>query len=270
MTGNELARALEHLDLTSEAVAEYRAVSGVLGSHPEARDLHVINLSLTFHAKEILMDTRLELNNDRRYGLIGLNGCGKSTLLAAIYNREIPIPKHFDVFLLQRELSPSDLTALEAVMEVDNERLQLEKEAEELATQGDQESHERLLDVYERLEELDADKAEARAAHILSGLGFTADMQYKKVKHFSGGWRMRISLARALFVKPSILLLDEPTNHLDLNACVWLEEELSNYKRILVVISHSQDFLNGVCTNIIHMAQSSLKYFGVSEMHSLT
>lgn len=83
-----------------------------------------------------------------------------------------------------------------------------------------------------------------------------------KAKDFSGGWRMRISLARALFVKPHLLLLDEPTNHLDLEACVWLEEELSQYKRILVLISHSQDFLNGVCTNIIHMDKKRLKYFG--------
>lgn len=78
---------------------------------------------------------------------------------------------------------------------------------------------------------------------------------------FLGGWRMRIALARALFVKPHLLLLDEPTNHLDLEACVWLEEELKNYKRILVLISHSQDFLNGVCTNIIHLTQKRLKYY---------
>ena len=82
------------------------------------------------------------------------------------------------------------------------------------------------MDVFERLEDLDADKAETRAAEILNGLGFTPSMQLKKTKDFSGGWRMRIALARALFVKPTLLLLDEPTNHLDLDACVWLEEEL--------------------------------------------
>ncbi|ESR46440.1 hypothetical protein CICLE_v10003917mg [Citrus x clementina] len=86
-------------------------------------------------------------------------------------------------------------------------------------------------------------------------------MQAKKTRDFSGGWRMRIALARALFINPTILLLDEPTNHLDLEACVWLEETLKKFDRILVVISHSQDFLNGVCTNIIHMQNKKLKFY---------
>jgi ATP-binding cassette, subfamily F, member 2 len=86
-------------------------------------------------------------------------------------------------------------------------------------------------------------------------------MQNKKCKDFSGGWRMRIALARALYLKPSLLLLDEPTNHLDLDACVWLEEELQKYKRMLVIISHSQDFMNGVCTNIIHLEKQQLKTY---------
>lgn len=154
---------------------------------------------------------------------------------------------------------------------------------------------EQLMDVYERLEDMAADTAEARAAHILHGLGFTAKMQKTPTKDFSGGWRMRIALARyakilsihkkfrkntiesstchgikhfflhffyrALYVKPHLLLLDEPTNHLDLDACVWLEEELKTYKRILVIISHSQDFLNGICTNIIHVNKKQLKYY---------
>jgi len=87
-------------------------------------------------------------------------------------------------------------------------------------------------------------------------------MMLKKCKDFSGGWRMRIALARALFLKPSLLLLDEPTNHLDLDACVWLETELANYKRTLLIVSHSQDFMNGVCTNIIHLFQQKLVYYG--------
>merc|ERR1719175_179176 len=118
------------------------------------------------------------------------------------------------------------------------------------------------MEVYDRLDDLGADTAQARASHLLSGLQFTAAMQNKKCKDFSGGWRMRVSLARALFIRPHLLLLDEPTNHLDLEACVWLEEELKAYPTILVLISHSQDFLNGVCNNIMHFDQKKLDYYG--------
>lgn len=166
-------------------------------------------------------------------------------------NREVPIQDHIDIFHLTREMPASEKTALQCVMEVDEERIRLEKLAEELATQEDDginqilfhmknntkvtfkpkfflisESQEQLMDVYERLDDISADTAEVRAANILHGLGFTKAMQEKKTKDFSGGWRMRIALARALYVKPHLLLLDEPTNHLDLDACVWLEEEL--------------------------------------------
>lgn len=89
-----------------------------------------------------------------------------------------------------------------------------------------------------RLEQLDSDTVEARAASILHGLGFNKEMQAKKTREFSGGWRMRIALARALFINPTFLLLDEPTNHLDLEACVWLEEYLKKFKRILLMVSH--------------------------------
>lgn len=118
-----------------------------------------------------------------------------------------------------------------------------------------------LIPAY-RLENLDAATTEARAAKLLHGLGFNKRMQHQATKDFSGGWRMRIALARALFVDPTFLILDEPTNHLDLEACVWLEETLKNFKRILLMVSHSQDFMNGVCTNIIHMHQKKLKYYG--------
>merc|ERR1719397_402921 len=114
----------------------------------------------------------------------------------------------------------------------------------------------------ERLDDLGADTAESRAAHLLMGLQFTPAMQNKKCKDFSGGWRMRVALARALFLKPHLLLLDEPTNHLDLEACVWLEEELKTYPTILLIVSHSQDFLNGVCTSIMHMDLRKLKIYG--------
>jgi ATP-binding cassette, subfamily F, member 2 len=201
------------------------------------------------------------LNCGRRYGLIGSNGSGKSSLLSVLGNREVPVQEQIDIFHLSREIPASSKTALQCVMEVDQERILLEKRAEELATCEDDDAQEQLMDIYERLDEMAADQAEAKASLLLYGLGFDKNMQQKAAKDFSGGWRMRIALARALFVKPHLLLLDEPTNHLDLEACVWLEEELKTYKRILVLISHSQDFLNGVCTNIINLTKQRLKYY---------
>ncbi|QCD88141.1 ABC transporter F family member 1 isoform X1 [Vigna unguiculata] len=237
-----------------------RTCTGVLCSHPLSRDIRIESLSVTFHGHDLIVDSELELNYGRRYGLLGLNGCGKSTLLTAIGQRELPIPEHMDIYHLTREIEASDMSALEAVISCDEERLKLEKEAEILAAQDDG-GGESLERVYERLDALDAATAEKRAAEILYGLGFDKQMQAKKTRDFSGGWRMRIALARALFMNPTILLLDEPTNHLDLEACVWLEESLKKFERILVVISHSQDFLNGVCTNIIHMQSKKLKLY---------
>jgi ATP-binding cassette subfamily F protein 2 len=255
----ELCRRLEE-----EAVmaADSRACTGVLGIHPMSRDIKIDNLSITFHGSEMLTDTKLELAYGQRYGLIGVNGSGKSSLLAVLGNKEVPIQEHIDIYYLSREMPASNKTALESVMEADVERVRLEKLAESLALIEEDDAQDYLMTVYERLDELGADTAEVKASHLLRGLGFTDDMMHKKCKEFSGGWRMRVALARALFIKPHLLLLDEPTNHLDLEACVWLEEELKNYKQILVLISHSQDFMNGVCTNIMHLTKKRLINYG--------
>jgi len=252
----------ERLEKEAQLASDARACTGSLAIHPMARDIKIANFSVTFHGAELLVDTKLELSVGQRYGLIGANGSGKSSLLAVLGNREVPIQEHIDIYYLSREIPASDKTALQAVMEADAERLKLEKLAEELVHMEDDESQEYLMEVYDRLDELGADTAEAKASHILKGLGFDKKMQEKKCKDFSGGWRMRIALARALFIKPHLLLLDEPTNHLDLEACVWLEEEFKNYKQILVIISHSQDFMNGVCTQIMHLDKQRLQYYG--------
>eukprot|EP00162_Nutomonas_longa_P008327 comp18442_c0_seq1/m.32982 comp18442_c0_seq1/g.32982 ORF comp18442_c0_seq1/g.32982 comp18442_c0_seq1/m.32982 type:complete len:622 (+) comp18442_c0_seq1:67-1932(+) len=243
-----------------EFVVSNRAVTGVLSSHPKGRDIHVENFSLSFFGQVLIEDTRLELNFGKRYGLLGYNGCGKSTFLHSLSSREVPIPRHIDIYHLDGEMAASEMSALEAVVcDVNEERVLLEKELEEVMVQEGQDAYVELLS--ERLDELDPDVVQSRAAKILHGLGFSPKMQAKKTKDFSGGWRMRIALAKALFMSPMLLILDEPTNHLDLEACVWLEEYLKNYNRILVVISHSEDFLNGVCTNIIHMYNRRLLYY---------
>jgi len=250
------------LEAEMKIAAEARSTTGVCSIHERSRDIKIDNFSITYHGVEMLKDTRLELACGNRYGLIGPNGCGKSTMFAAIAEKEIPIQDHIDIFYLTREMAASEKTALQCVMEVDEERHRLEKLADELADAQDNESQEQLMSIYERLDELDSATAEVKAAGILRGLGFNHQMQQKKTKDYSGGWRMRIALARALFLKPHLLLLDEPTNHLDLDACVWLEEELKNYHSILVIISHSQDFLNGVCNRIIHMTKQRLENYG--------
>ncbi|CAB9510076.1 Tylosin resistance ATP-binding protein TlrC [Seminavis robusta] len=255
------------------------------GVDARSRDINVQNFTLQHMGAVMLDETEIVLNHGNRYGLIGRNGCGKSTLLKALGARAVPIPRGIDLFFLDEEVEPSDtVSALDAVMAVDEQRLRLEKQAEELNQLlstlaeggGDdadgeedktpEEQQEEVMDalnsVYERLDALDASTAEVRARTILKGLGFTHEMQGKKTKDFSGGWRMRVSLARALFIQPVCLLLDEPTNHLDMEAVIWLEDYLSRWNRILLLVSHSQDFLNNVCTHMIHFThRKKLHYY---------
>jgi len=256
------------------------------GVDGRSRDINIQNVTLQHKGVLLLDGTQVVLNHGNRYGLIGRNGCGKSTLLEALGARALPFPEGIDLYYLKEEIEASDsITALEAVMSVDEEREKLENEAEKLNSlvailadtenaesaenedgmsleQQQEEVIELLNIVYERLEDLDASTAEMRARTILKGLGFTHEMQSKFTKDFSGGWRMRVSLARALFIQPTLLLLDEPTNHLDMEAVIWLEDYLSKWKRILLMISHSQDFMNSVCTNMIHFKNTSrLEYY---------
>lgn len=239
-----------------------RVTTGVLASTEASKDVKISSVSLTFHGRVLINETILELNMGRRYGLLGENGCGKSTLLKAIAEREYPIPQHIDIYLLNEGAPPSDLGALEWVLkEAENEMTRLDELAEKLLEEEGPESPV-LLDLYEHMDKMDPSTFATRASLILTGLGFNKTTIHKKTKDMSGGWRMRVALGKALFVKPSLLLLDDPTAHLDLEACVWLEEYLKKWERTLVLVSHSQDFLNGVCTNMIDMRMQQLIYFG--------
>ncbi|POS85125.1 P-loop containing nucleoside triphosphate hydrolase [Erysiphe pulchra] len=239
-----------------------RVTTGVLSSLKQSRDVKITSVSLVFHGRVLITDTILELTYGRRYGLLGENGCGKSTLLKAIDKREFPIPEHVDIYLLNEGAPPSELGALEwVVKEAENEMERLDKQAEQILEDDGPESP-LLMDLYERMENMDPSTFSTRASLILTGLGFNKKTISKKTKDMSGGWRMRVALAKALFVKPSLLLLDDPTAHLDLEACVWLEEYLKKWDRSLVLVSHSMDFLNGVCSNMIDMRQKQLTYYG--------
>lgn len=244
-----------------------RQATGVLESDPRSRDVKIGTFSLNLHGRVLVEDTTVELTYGHRYGLLGRNGCGKSSFLKCLAEREVPIPEALDIYLLDEEAKPEDITALQYVIGSAQEEFnRLEAVAEKVLAEEGPDS-ETLMQIYERQSELDPSTMESRASTILVGLGFdpvsgkAGAGVNKKTKDMSGGWRMRVALARALFMSPSILLLDEPTNHLDLDACVWLEDYLSEYPKLLVVISHSADFLNGVCTKMMVMQQKQLKYW---------
>ncbi|RDL40475.1 putative ABC transporter ATP-binding protein ARB1 [Venustampulla echinocandica] len=239
-----------------------RVTTGVLSSLKQSRDVKMTSISLVFHGRVLITDTTLELTYGKRYGLLGENGCGKSTFLKSLAKREFPIPDHIDIYLLNEGAPPSELGALEwVVREAENEMDRLDKQAEQILEDDGPESPV-LMDLYERMETMDPSTFATRASLILTGLGFNKKTITKKTKDMSGGWRMRVALAKALFVKPSLLLLDDPTAHLDLEACVWLEEYLKKWDRTLVLVSHSMDFLNGVCTTMIDMRDRKLMYYG--------
>mmetsp|Transcript_6870 Transcript_6870/g.14716 ORF Transcript_6870/g.14716 Transcript_6870/m.14716 type:complete len:601 (-) Transcript_6870:525-2327(-) len=236
------------------------------GMHANTKDIHVSNVTVTYFGKPLIEEADVSFNYGNRYGFIGRNGCGKTTFLKLLGARALPIPENIDMFYLAEEIEAGEITPLEAVMAVDEERAKLEKEQDELQEKlcedaEDEEVLDRLNMVIERLEEMDVSTAEARASQILHGLGFTRRMQAMKTREFSGGWRMRISLARALFLKPTLLLMDEPTNHLDMEAVVWLENYLKHWNKILFFCCHSQDFLNEVCTHMVHLKDKKLTYY---------
>ncbi|EWM21951.1 atp-binding cassette sub-family f member 1 [Nannochloropsis gaditana] len=232
-----------------------------------ALDIKVPDFSISAHNKELFHNSSLSIAHGRRYGFVGPNGQGKTTLLKMIASRDLKIPPRIDVLYVEQEVVADATPAVEAVMRADKERWALVQEEKALLAaleQGpDEDKDARLAEVYEAMATIGADGAEAKARRILYGLGFDEGMQVKPTQNFSGGWRMRISLARALFLEPTLLMLDEPTNHLDLNAVIWLDDYLQKWKKTLLVVSHDQDFLNSVCDEILHLnAKKIVQYKG--------
>lgn len=208
-------------DHPAEDDSEGRVATGLLVSEFRARDIKISAFSLALHGAVLVEDTTIELNQGGRYGLLGRNGCGKSTFLKCLAAREVPIPPHFDIYLLAHEAPPSEMSALEYVINSAKEEIaRLDALIEKILVEEGPES-ELLPDLYDRQDGLDPSTFETRASTILIGLGFKSSALdadggstiHKQTKDMSGGWRMRVALARALFIAPDILLLDEPTNH---------------------------------------------------------
>ncbi|GAB1301018.1 ATP-binding cassette sub-family F member 1 [Apodemus speciosus] len=238
-----------------------------------ASDIKLEKFSISAHGKELFVNADLYIVAGRRYGLVGPNGKGKTTLLKHIANRALNIPPNIDVLLCEQEVVADETPAVQAVLRADTKRLRLLEEERRLQgqlEQGDDTAAEKLekveemaqgTQVYEELRATGAAAAEAKARRILAGLGFDPEMQNRPTQKFSGGWRMRVSLARALFMEPTLLMLDEPTNHLDLNAVIWLNNYLQGWRKTLLIVSHDQGFLDDVCTDIIHLDTQRLHYY---------
>lgn len=196
-----------------------------------------------------------------RIGLIGRNGAGKSTLMKVMIGALDPdegsldMPRNTRIGYIAQEAPSGDATPIDTVLAADTERAALMAETEGC------EDMDRLGEIYERLNAIDAYTANARAARILVGLGFDEEMQQRPLDSYSGGWKMRVALAALLFSEPDLLLLDEPSNHLDLEATLWLESFLKAYPGMMVVISHERDLLNNVVDNILHLESGKVTLY---------
>lgn len=233
----------------------------------QTKDIHIENFDIAFGSKVLFENTNLILSVNRRYGLVGRNGMGKTTLLKMISSGGLSIPGHFKIIHVEQEVVGDDTSAIQSVLESDTVReelLQREKEIQSLlnnSEKADPSLSEALSEVYTKLANIDADRAPARAAIVLNGLGFTTEMQKMSTKEFSGGWRMRLALAGALFSKPDLLLLDEPTNMLDMRAILWLENYIQSWPTTMLIVSHDRSFLEAVCTDVLHLNNRQLDHY---------
>lgn len=220
--------------------------------------LTISDLTLRIAGRTLLNQADLSIEPGRKVGLIGRNGAGKSTLLAAIAGDlspdggEIRLSSRARMARVKQEAAVDSGSLIETVLAGDTERTALLAETE-TATDPT-----RIAEIHERLRAIEADSAPSRAATVLAGLGFSADAQLRPVSDFSGGWRMRVSLATALFLEPDLLLLDEPTNHLDLEATLWLETWLTRFAGAALIVSHDRGLLDSCVDAIAHLEHGKL------------
>jgi ATP-binding cassette, subfamily F, member 3 len=221
--------------------------------------LTIQNLTYRIAGRTLLDDVSLSISAGHRVGLVGPNGAGKSTLFKLISGElgsdggEISLVKGMKMGMVRQDLPDDDTLLIDVVLNSDTERAALLREAETCFEDVD-----RMGYIYTRLDEIDAYEAPARASTILAGLGFDDEAQQSPISNYSGGWRMRVALAAALFLQPDLLMLDEPTNHLDFEALIWLENYLMKFNKTLIIISHDRDLLNKAVDHIVNLENKKL------------
>ena len=223
--------------------------------------LKINDISYSIAGRQLLANASATIPSGHKVGIVGRNGTGKTTLFKLITNElglddgNIEIPKKMRIGGIAQEAPASNDSLLETVLSADTERTALLEEAE-VATDPN-----RIADIHGRLADIDAYSAEARAASILSGLGFSSIAQDRPCHEFSGGWRMRVALAGVLFAQPDILMLYEPTNYLDLEGTIWLETYLKKYPHSVLIISHDRQLLNTSVNAILHLTDKQLTLY---------
>ncbi len=222
------------------------------------------NLTLARGVKILVEDTSFQLHPGHKVGLTGANGAGKSSVFAMLRGElhaekgDLEMPSSWVVAHVAQETPALQQPAVQFVLDGDEELRKIEHALIEAETQH---KGELIAELHNRLTDIEGYSAKARAAELLSGLGFSqADLE-KPVTAFSGGWRVRLNLARALMCRSDLLLLDEPTNHLDLDAVIWLENWLQAYHGTLILISHDRDFLDAIVNHIAHIEQQKLTLY---------
>jgi len=223
--------------------------------------LIIDDLTVRIAGRTLLEGASARIPAGSRVGLVGRNGTGKTTLFSVIAgdlaseHGRIEMSPRWRIGRLAQEAPGGPDRLIDVVLRADTERARLLAEAETA-----QDPH-RIAEVQTRLADIGAHAAPARAASILSGLGFSHDDQQRACQEFSGGWRMRVALAATLFAQPDLLLLDEPTNYLDLEGTLWLQEHLARYPHTLIVISHDRDLLDGAVGHILSLEQKKLTLY---------